>query len=615
MKHLLAELKRRNIFRVGATYAVVAWLLMQVGVVLETSLRLPDWFDTVVTVALLIGFPIALIITWAFELTPEGVRRTLDLDDADESALPRADAPAVAGVEDSTPGPSEEFPRPSRSNTPVVSTAIAAAVVVLFGTWWFVGRSAPVSHAINSLAVLPLSNLAAADQGYFVDGMHDAMISELAKVSDLTVLSRTSVLRFRDTEESTADIARDLGVDGLIVGSVYRAGDSVRINVQLVQPEPEKTLWTDSYEGSLGEALGLHRRVARAVAQEVKVSLAPSDQRRLAAVDPISPEAQEAYLRGLAALRTRTFAGIDSSIVLLRRAVRLEPNFADGWGVLSEAESFWATYRFSSEPQSVVDSAMTVALGSARRALAIDDAQPAAVTVLGRYENRNDADAAITGLRRATEINPNYAQAWNLLGDVLRVSGDLNEALEAHRRAQLLDPLHPVFSRDVAWSLLYVGRYADAEHELRRALALEPDVLVARSLLVQTLLLQEKWDAAAAEERTQLRELGASDSLIAAFQSVVDNDGWHAAMSWLMTLTSADLPASKSSPEYGPLALPQAITPMILAWQGDTEAAIRRLQEVADHGYGWRYYIDHPFFESLHDDPRYQEIKRRQRGG
>ena len=389
------------------------------------------------------------------------------------------------------------------------------------------------------------------------------------------------------------------------------------------------------------------RDVARAVAQEVKVSLAPSDQRRLAAVDPISPEAQEAYLRGLAALRTRTFAGIDSSIVLLRRAVRLEPNFADGWGVLSEAESFWATYRFSSEPQSVVDraktvalgsarltaesfwatyrfssepqsvvdSAMTVALGSARRALAIDDAQPAAVTVLGRYENRNDAGAAITGLRRATEINPNYAQAWNLLGDVLRVSGDLNEALEAHRRAQLLDPLHPVFSRDVAWSLLYVGRYADAEHELRRALALEPDVLVARSLLVQTLLLQEKWDAAAAEERTQLRELGASDSLIAAFQSVVDNDGWHAAMSWLMTLTSADLPASKSSPEYGPLALPQAITPMILAWQGDTEAAIRRLQEVADHGYGWRYYIDHPFFESLHDDPRYQEIKRRQRGG
>ena len=100
MKHLLAELKRRNIFRVGATYAVVAWLLMQVGVVLETSLRLPDWFDTVVTVALLIGFPIALIITWAFELTPEGVRRTLDLDDAYERALPRADAPGVAGVED-----------------------------------------------------------------------------------------------------------------------------------------------------------------------------------------------------------------------------------------------------------------------------------------------------------------------------------------------------------------------------------------------------------------------------------------------------------------------------------------------------------------------------------
>jgi tetratricopeptide (TPR) repeat protein len=444
------------------------------------------------------------------------------------------------------------------------------------------------------------------------------MINELGKIQQLVVLSRTSVLRYRDTELPASRIASELGVDGLIEGSVFRAGDSVRINVQLVRADPERTLWTASYEGTLGEALGLHRRVAQAVAREVRVSLAAEESRRLGAIAPIPPAAQEAYLRGLAALRTRTLDGIDTSIVLLRDAVRLAPDLADGWGALAEAEWFWGAYHGTGLTPAAVDSAIGRARAAAGNALRIDDAQPAAMTVMAQAQwDPNDWDAVISGLRHTVEVNPNYAQAWNLLGDALGATGQLDEGLETHRRAQLLDPLHPVFSRDVAISLLLLGRYAAAEQEIRRALDLEPHVSLGRITLIQVLMLERKFDDAADEEATLLPYLGASAGLVDRFRAEFERGGWTGALTWLLELKPTDLPDAVGDPAVDVLALPGIGTAFALAWLGRTAEALDALERtfpVGDRRVSYRLWVkSHPFLASLRGEPRYREVLRRLR--
>ena len=566
---------------------------MEVAGTVFPMLGLSDGAGRVVLGLVALGFPVALILGWLFDVGPDGIART----DA-QSATP---------------------PAASTSRTwALIAVGAAVGAVLVWGIPRILSPSPSTAEvsSIRRLAILPLASLMqAGGESYFVDGMHDAMINELAKVRELTVLSRNSVLRYRDTEMPAARIAEALGVDGLVTGSVYRGGDSVRINVQLVQPDPERTLWAASYEGALGEALGLHRRVAATVAEEVRVSLSAAESSHFAAPLIIDPTAQEAYLRGLAALRTRTVAGIDESVIVLREAVRLAPGFADGWGALAEAERFWARYIGQGHDRAVQDSALGRARVAARRALELDESQPAAMTVLGAEpEDPKDWDAKVAGLRRATEVNPNYAQAWNLLGDGVRATGRLDEALEAHRRAQLLDPLHPVFTRDVAFSLFFQERYAEAESEVRRALELGPDVLFGRTLLFWTLMQQQRFDEVAGEQAQVLTELGADESLVARFVAEYEGGGWSQALLWILELSRDELPDAAGDPALDVLAMPGTRKAQMLAWLGRTDEALDMLE--LEMGTGrftlhWLLVKSIPFYRDLRGEERYQRVLRR----
>lgn len=269
-----AELRRRRVYRVAVVYAIVAWLVVQVANATFPNLHLPPWTTTFVVLLALLGFPIALVLAWAFEITPEGVRRTQPLE------------------------PHEVLLAASRAPRRATTFKLAAGAGVLgalllalnVGGWRerLLGR--PGSATIGSLAVLPLENhMGDPAQEYFADGMTEALIAELARLGSLRVISRTSVMRYKEAPKSVPEIAKELKVHAVVEGSVLRAGDRGRITVQLVHAPTDRRLWTNEYERDLRDILALQREVARAIAGEIRAKLTPSEELRLTSATLSTP--------------------------------------------------------------------------------------------------------------------------------------------------------------------------------------------------------------------------------------------------------------------------------------------------------------------------------------
>jgi len=315
---LIAELKRRNVFRVGVAYAIVAWLLVEVASVFLPALRLPEWTLTFLVVVILAGFPLALVLAWAFELTPEGIKREAEVDRTDSTTH--------------VTGRKLDF----------TIIGLLAIAVVYFAVDKFVleveseespGGSPP---SIRSLAVLPLENLSGRkDQEYFTIGMTEAVISQLAKIASLSVVSRTSVMQYTGVRMPMAEIASKLGVDAVIEGSVLRAGDVVRITVQLIDARNDRHLWAESYERDLRDVLALQSEVARAIAREIQLVLSPTDRERLDITRPVNPEAYDAFLKGSYFQNQRGALNHVRAVEFLERAVALDPEYAPAWAALA----------------------------------------------------------------------------------------------------------------------------------------------------------------------------------------------------------------------------------------------------------------------------------------
>ncbi|MGD2217923.1 MAG: tetratricopeptide repeat protein, partial [Gemmatimonadales bacterium] len=460
VKGFLAELKRRRVTRVAVVYAVVSFAVLQAADIIIPALQLPEWTLTLLVVVTLLGFPISLVLAWAYDLTPEGVKRT------------------AAAEPD---GALEHRVRPPRRAAPAATAVLLAAVLVVAGSVWWVTR--PAASEVRSLAVLPLANLMGdPEQAYYVDGLHEVLINELAGISQLTVISRTSVMRYRDTDRSMGEIAAELGVDALVEGSVFRAGDSVRVTVQLIRGAPEEHLWQDRYDGSLSEALGLQTRVTEAIAHEIRLALSPREAQRLARRTEVDPAAQEAYLRGRALWRTRSRDAMRRAVPYLEEAVATDPTFALAWSALADAYTLGTDYRAL---DIAVEEGHRRGEAAAVRAVELDPGLAEAHAALGaaRLWGAWDADAAERSLRRALALNPNLAQAHNWLGDALIARMRLEEALESFRRARDLDPFSPLMHRDVARILIYLGRCEEAVAAARTALELDPSHAFAHFIL------------------------------------------------------------------------------------------------------------------------------------
>ena len=366
------------------------------------------------------------------------------------------------------------------SRTQIMATVLALAVTVgglIVGAKLYLGRP---PKPIASIAVLPLENLSRnPDQEYFADGMTEELTTDLAKIGGLRVISRTSAMQYKGTKKSLPEIGRELNVDSVLEGSVLRAGDRVRITAQLIRASTDEHLWADTYDRDLKDVLPLQGEVARTIASQIKVTLSPEEQSRLTPAPAVNSRAHEDYLKGLYYLHRNTEGDLRTAIEYFQRTTEQDPNYASGFAGLASAYANLSTnYR---APREVMPQAKAAAL----RALELDQNLAEAHAWLGFVSINFDWDAitADKELKRATELNPSYAEAHAIYAWYLSVIGRQEQAIAEAKRADELDPFARFTYGDLGWTLLMARRYDQAILAGRTVVDRQPDFGYGRAVL------------------------------------------------------------------------------------------------------------------------------------
>jgi TolB-like protein/Tfp pilus assembly protein PilF len=460
---LFQELKRRNVFRVAVAYVIVAWLSLQVVDLLVPMLSLPGRVARLVFLLLLIGFPLALLFAWAFELTPEGVRleKHVDRDESIAKTTGRKLDFTIIGVLAIALG----FSLYINIKGEDVADSIPAEVT---GT---AGRA--------SIAVLPFANRSAnEDDVFFVDGMHDDLLTQLANIASLKVISRTSVMQYRsETNKTSKIIGEELGVENLLQGGVQRAGDRIRINVQLIDVNTDEYLWADNFERDLtvDNIFEIQEEITTHIADALHAALSPGEQERLANRPTQSLEAYEAYLIGRQRVATRSAAGIEEAIRYFELAIDEDPDFAHAYAAMAEAILVQTSTGSFSREEVLVRARPLVA-----KARSINPEIGLVYHVMGGIANdEGDIELAERYLRKAIELNPGNRTTYIWLASIIRsYTGDFDEALRLFQVARELDPAATLPKQNYVWMLNIVGRPEEALEILRKMLRDDPDRLV-----------------------------------------------------------------------------------------------------------------------------------------
>jgi len=481
-----AELQRRHVYKVGAMYAVAGWLLVQVVTQVLPVFDVPALGQRLLVLAVIAGFPVALVIAWIFDLTPQGIVRT-------PAAIDIAETPAIS--------------RQRRSMDRRLNYILGGLLVLALGyvvADRFLLRNGsstakPVAAAAidKSIAVLPFENLSRdPDNTFFADGMQDEILTKLSKIGSLKVISRTSTAHYASSPANLPEIAAQLGVAAILEGSVQRAGDRVHINVQLIRAATDDHLWAESYDRKLDDVFSMQGEVAEAVAEVLSAKLSGSERQQLSARPTRNTEAYDAYLRGLAfAQRTDALmANTTRSMQAFETAVQLDPDFALAWTWLSRERSFY--YRIE-EPTAARGQ---LALDALNKAKSLQPDLPETLIAEGYY--RYSVESDLSGARRLfeqlrTEL-PGNSDIVEALALIARREGRWDDSQELYRQAIEMDPQNAGLLWDAILSDLSMRRLPAAQKLLQRALDLKPND--SGLLLWQVDLLQQAGDIDAAQK-------------------------------------------------------------------------------------------------------------------
>jgi TolB-like protein/Tfp pilus assembly protein PilF len=530
MNSFFSELKRRNVYKVAVAYAVVAWLLIQAGSILFPTFEAPPWVMKVVVVIIAIGFPIALVIAWAFEMTPEGLKRTENVS------------------------PGETIPQWSRRKfgALIVGLALAAGALLLFqlSRWNPAARKNDdaQSHRVTakSIAVLPFASLSEDKaNAYFADGIQDEILTRLSKIAELKVISRTSTQQYQSKPGNLAEIAKQLGVAHILEGSVQKSGESVRVNVQLIKAEGDSHLWAETYDRKLTDIFAVETEVAQRIANSLEAKLTGHEKEAINYVGTKIPAAYDAYLRGIALRNSQSREDQARLIEYCRQAVALDPNFAAPWADLALAEGL----RYSQANRT--DAQRAVVREAAENALRLDPEHGDGHAAMGMYLYYclQEYDRALVELEQARAQAPNQAFIIQAIGLVKRRQGKQDESVPLLLQAAQIDPLNQDIWTNLAWSYRGMRRFADAQAMLDRALSIVPndptitgrkadtyladgDLASAQRVLgsldrrltddtffsvITLLVLQRKFDEAIAQLTVSLDREASPPALLAAF--------------------------------------------------------------------------------------------------
>ena len=461
-------------------------------------------------------------------------------------------------------------------------------------------RSRP-PRGIHSLAVLPLENLSGdASQNYFADGMTDELITDLAQISALRVISRTSVMVYKGAREPLPQIARELNVDAVVEGTVLRSGDQVRITAQLIEASTDKHLWSQSYEGELRDTLALQNRVASAIADQIRINLTPQEQAALKSAKAVNPEAYQSYLKGRYFWNKRTADGLKAALAYFNQAIEEDPKYAKAYSGLADTYALlgdWQ-YRVMSTKE-----ALPKAKAAAIKALELDSSLSEAHTSLG-YSLRAfdwDFDSAGKEFQRAIEINPGYATAhhWNAMN--LGLLGRPKEALVEMRKAENLDPLSLIINADLAEFLLLTHSYDESVKQSRKIIEMDSTFAIGHKQLGDAYLLKQMDKEAVAELQMAVRLSGGSPICIADLaRAYVASGKMNEAVKLLSDLKKGSNAGLANAPQIA----------MIYASMGDNDQAMHWLERAYEERFNPSILL-RSGFDPLRSDPRFEELMRR----
>jgi TolB-like protein/DNA-binding winged helix-turn-helix (wHTH) protein/Flp pilus assembly protein TadD len=492
---------------------------------------------------------------------------------------------------------------PKRQSWLTARVIVAVALVLslsILSAWLFRSRG-PAPAGIHSLAVLPLENLSGdASQNYFADGMTDELITDMAQISALRVISRTSVMVYKGARKPLPQIARELNVDAVVEGTVLRSGDQVRITAQLIEASTDKHLWSQSYEGELRDTLALQSRVASAIADQIRINLTPRELAALKNVKIVNPEAYESYLKGRYFWNKRTADGLKVALAYFKQAIEEDPKYAKAYSGLADTYALLGDWQYAvMTPKEAFPEAKAAAIEALELDNTLGEAHNSLAFVLDGFDW--DLDAGGKEFQRAIELNPGYATAYHWYAWHLSLLGRFDEAITEMRKAENLDPLSLIINADLAELLDLAHFYDESIRQSRKTIEMDPNFAVAHNQLGQAYLQKHMYAEAVAELKKAVQLSGDSPTCIANLARAYVASGERGeALTLLGNLKKRSNPGYSNATEIA----------MIYASLGDTDQAMTWLEK----GYQERFnpgVLLRPGFDPLRSDPRFQNLLRR----
>jgi TolB-like protein/Tfp pilus assembly protein PilF len=575
--NFFAELKRRNVYKVAIAYIVAGWALSQGIAQVFPVFDVPNWAIRSIVLLIILGLPIALVLAWMFEMTPEGIKRTEAADAAGQH---------------------------SRGNAWIYIAIVAAALSIgLF----FLGRytagnkaaaPAPPNNVSNkSIAVLPFDNLSRdPDNAYFAEGVQDEILTRLAKVADLKVISRTSTQHFKSVPENLPEIAKQLGVTNILEGSVQKAADQVRVNVQLINAMTDAHVWADTYDRKLTDIFAVESEIAKTIAETLQAKLSGAERSSIAKAPTANPEAYELYLKGRFFWNKRTGTDLRKAIDYFNQAIAKDPNYALAYVGLADSYLLLSSYAAVSPGES-----LPPARSALKKALELDDSLAEAHASFGLLATLElDLHSALDELKRAVDLKPNYATAHHWLALAHMTLAQFDPAISEAKRAIELDPLSLVINADTSWIYLSARRYDEAEAQVRKTLEIGPQFFLAHYYFGEVLQPKGRLREAITEFQKAFELNNDPYSLAMLGQAYARNGQKDEAQKILARLNE-----EAKSHYVAPYAL--ALVQIAL---GDKDSAIEELEHAyQEHETNYLFAIKvDPMLNDLRGDPRFEAL-------
>jgi adenylate cyclase len=578
---LFNELKRRNVFRVGIAYLMGAWLLAQIAELLLDTFNSPDWTMQFFVVVLIIGFPLALFFAWAFELTPEGLKREHEVDRSQsitQQTSRKLDF-MIIGVLLVALG--------YFAYDKLVLTAERDAALVE-ATKQAVSEQGDLADSEKSIAVLPFVNMSEdAGNEYFADGLSEELLNMLVKIPELRVAARTSSFSFKGKDLQISEIAHQLNVSHVLEGSVRKSGNKVRITAQLIKADDGYHLWSENFDRTLDDIFVVQDEIASEVSKALQVTLLGHSRSE----NEVEPEAYALWLKGLYFLNQRGKENSEKSVQVLLKAIEIKPDYAAAWQLLS-----MVYYTQTSQNFRIREDGYALAMDAIDRAMSLD---PDLAETWGAYgilkKNLDwDWDSAQTALARAHQLDPNsnIIRIWR--ASLIQTLGRFDEAIELYQEALAVDPLNLSAHSSIGIMYRKTGRFDDAIAIFNKQVELRPQYHWAYFNLGKTYLFKgDEAQALVAVEKNPsnlFRELG----LVLAYSTLGREAEAQTVLQRLVAREGGQ----------NPTWIAEAF-----AWRGEKDQAFKWLEEAYDQkDIGLAYMLGNYVFESLRDDPRWAEL-------